>query len=230
MVTKAEAEQVVKDTDIDLKSAVLNRRMVHDALAKAELLESRERRLAIIEIATALWLKSLVQRGNLYPAFEAFLWAYFSRIESVEQHVRPLVATGRIYDDAMAIYGDYLREMFDASGKTRTQFYSEMCTEVGAHASLDSADFGEAAKRFSDMVAGTLHEEHLLVAYSVRLFLKIFMARQHRDSAPMADEEMEVVYRHFEKSLPICDKFMNYAKSDSVLSSSLDSGSFLQIN
>ncbi len=230
MVARAEAVEAVRSANVDAKGAAMSRKATREALVKARLLQPSERRLVMIELATTFWLKFLTDRGPIYPGFEAFLWAYFSRNEGAEQHVYPLMVTGKIGDDATRIYSDYLREMFDASGKTRDQFYGDMCAELGMQASLDSADFGDEAIGFSDKVAGTLHEEHLLVAYSVKLLLKAIMARRPSNSASMADEDLEVVYKHFENSLPLCGKFMKYAKDDGFFNSSLDKGSLSEID
>ncbi len=229
MVTQTETEQVAKSTKFDLKDAILNRRTMLDALVKAELLEPKERQLAVVKLAVAIWLQSLALRGPTYPAFEAYLLEYFSEKSDVEEYVRRLVVAGSIYDDAKAVHGEYLRGMFGASGKTRSRFYEDMCLELGIHGCLEKVGFGEEASAFFKKVFGTPHEEHLLVAYSVKLFLKAIMARQPSYSASMPDQDQEVLYRYFESSFPLCQKFMKYANDGRFFSSCLDNGVLLEI-
>ncbi len=229
MVTQTEAEQVAKRTGGDVKSIAPSRRMIFDALAKAELLEPAERRLAVVELATTVWLKSLASKGPTYSGFEPFLRAYFSEMSDVENYIYPLLVDDIFDSDAKAIYGEYLRGMLEASEKTRFQFYENMCAELSLQGSLETADFGRKASDFFRKVMGTLHEEHLLVAYSVRLFLKALMARQPSDSATIPDQDQEVIYRHFENSFPLCGKFMKYAKDDNFFNSCLDNGILSEI-
>ncbi len=229
MVTQTETEQANKSADVDVKRAAMCRRMTLDSLASAERLEPGERRLVVLELAVAIWLKSFTLRGPTYPGFEAFLLTHFSKKNDLEQYIYPFIVDDRVHNEAKALYGEYLRGMFGASGKTRSQFYDDMCLEIGIQGCLDSVGFGERASEFFDKVIGTLHDEHLLVAYSVRLFLKALMARQPRESATIPDQDQEVIYRHFENSFPLCGKFRKYAKDDRFFTSCLDNGILSEI-
>ncbi len=232
MVTRAEAEHVIQATkckNAEIRSAVLSRRVVHQILADAEQLEPSERLRVVIELATALWLKSLAPKEPLYPGFEAFLRASFAGRSDFEQHARPLIGTGEIYSDAAEMYGDYLRSMFVASGRTRSQFYGEMLAELGLQTSMDDVDFGERAEAFFEKVVGTLHEEHLLVFYCVKLVSKLYMQVRPGNGTPMSDEELEMAYKYFEGDLPISENFLYYTEDSTFLSHSLKQGDLSKI-
>ncbi len=134
-----------------------------------------------------------------------------------------------MYSDAVELYSDYLRGMFESSGKTRYQFYGEILEETGLQASIDKADFGQAAEEFFRAVTCTLHEEHLLVAYCVRLVAKLYKARCSSGSATATEEALEIAYKYFEGVIPMGEDFLYYTKEEIFLSHCLEQGDLVEV-
>ncbi len=223
------AAPTVKSITAEIRCSELSRRAVNRILTKAEQQSPSERQLVVVELAVTLWQKSLEPRGPLYPGFEAFIRSSLSGRGNVEEYVRPLIDTGRIYDDAMAMYSAYLQEMFEASGKTRSQFYDEMLAETGIQMNMEDADFGLKAENFFKDVVGTLHEHHLLVFYSVKLVLRLYRAACPSSSTQMAAEKLDLAYKYFERGIPLGETFLDYAKDDIFLRGSLEHGCLSEI-
>ncbi len=78
--------------------------------------------------------------------------------------------------------------MLLASSKTREAFYNTMLADAEIQKSLSNVEFGEGAKEFYMKVYKSMHREHLLVLYSVRLLLKVFSARHPSSSADATEE------------------------------------------
>ncbi len=105
--------------------------------------------------------------------------------------------------------------MFAKSATTRHEFYYVMLKEARVEIEFDSIGFGASAAAFRRKAGMSMHREHLLVFYSVELFLKAYMELHPRD-APIADEKLELFYRHFEEAIPLSGKFEKYAKDDAL--------------
>ncbi len=217
MVTRAEAVETLESTKPTFKKDGLRNREVREALEAAEQLAPSERQHVVTELATALWLRSLVENGPLYSGFEAFLHAHFSTMKDFERNILSLMSHGLIGAEARALYYDYLRGMFQSSGKMRSQFYAELLTDMAIPVCLESVEFGAKAEHFYRSVVDTLHGEHLLVFYSVGLLLKVFKKRHPNSRTPLTEEEVEAMYQYFEKSLPLSERFMEYAIDESLL-------------
>lgn len=230
MVTRAEAVQAIKSANVQVTGDDLNYKKVHELLKMARQLEPRQNQLVVAEVATHLCLNYIKSRGPFYPDFESFLWSHFAEKVNFEFELRKLIGTGQINAEAVTIYSDYLRSMFDASGKTRSDFYGEMAAEAGAQKDLESPDFGDGASRFCEKVVNSVHGEHLLVLYSVKLVLKLHEASFPGGNAPpIADEKLDLAYRYFERGIPLEDTFLDYAEDDVFLSYSLEQGDLSEI-
>ncbi len=231
-VAQAEAAklaiQTVKNTAAPIRSSVLDRREVHEILMRAEQLEPCERHLAAVELATTVWLRSLEIREPLYSGFVPFLRSRLSERSDIEKQIPIFIDAGRVCSDAIAHYWDYLRGMFMASGKTRAQFYSDMLAETDVRMSAETFESEEGAEKFLGEVVGTLHEEHLLVFYCVRLVSNFYEKNYSSSSAPMTEEKLEIAYKYFEGVFPVSKAFFYYT-NEAFLSYSLEQGDLVEI-
>ncbi len=78
---------------------------------------------------------------------------------------------------------------------------------------LNDAEFGEQAMRLYERVAESVYADHLLVFYSVGLLTKACMSVNRDRSFPMADSELEKMFKHFERAIPLGAAFIRYASS-----------------
>ncbi len=74
----------------------------------------------------------------------------------------------------------------------------------------------EMAMQLYGRAAESIHVEHLLVLYSTGLPIKAVMAVDHRCRLPMADSELEKMYKHFEWETPLGVAFTKYTSSRSL--------------
>ncbi len=221
MEARAEAAEIAERVNIDLTKDNLNYKGARETLEAAAKLETRERELVVVELATRLWHKYLILAHHTpYPEFEGFLWEYFSKKSGLEDYLQKSMNTYKVGDEATGTYAEFLRGMFLASGKTRVEFYKDILAKAGLSMELDEATFGEKALAFKDKLFGTLHREHLLVFYSTGLLLKALRAN-YGSHVFMTTLEYEEVYRYFEGNLPLATKFRSYAKDDDFLSSGI---------
>ncbi len=214
-LTRQQSLQLLQDANIELPTGDIGDTTLHSFLLRAESLTPSERKLAFAETATRSCIQLLESLITLYSAFEEELWASLSTAQNLEGVMNSLLRPIAKVEYAMSKYHDYLRGMFARSGKTRSQFYDELLLEANIAIELGSIDFGPSARAFQRRALMSIHAEHLLVFYSVELFLKAYMAAHPRDS-PMSDEKIEQVYRHFEAAIPLTDTFEKYAKEDNL--------------
>ncbi len=215
--TREQALEVIACESLSLPSGSATRLMTRAFLNRIKHLEASKRRLVTAELAMRLWLGSLSSSGPYYVDFESVLWLHFSQNLSPEDQIRTIPTSAGIGVDVEGLYHMFLREMFVASGKTRHQFYQDMLLEVGIQMKLTDAEFGEKAMQFYERVAESVHAEHLLVFYSVGLLIRAYMAMDRKFSLPVADGELERIYRHFEKAIPLEKAFVEYASEKSLI-------------
>ncbi len=70
---------------------------------------------------------------------------------------------------AKKVYFDFLRGMFTASEKTRSELYRSSPLEANIEPELNGAEFGNGIKVFYSGAIKSVHKEHLLVFYSAGL-------------------------------------------------------------
>lgn len=142
--------------------------------------------------------------------------------KNLESQIRRLMSTGQVGAKVTAIYSDYLRGIFEKAGKPRSEFYSEMTFEAGVQTDLESPEFGTKAVELYEKVVDSIHMEHLLVLYSVKLVLKLHEAScLDGDFSLISDNKLNLVYKYFERGIPLGDKFLDYTEDEEFLSCSL---------
>ncbi len=192
---------------IHITSDEVSRGTIRTLLAKTEHLRPDERRLIVAEFATRHWMHSLDTLRPLYPDFEHVLWQDFAGESNLDIQVVPLIDAGKVSAEAKARYYNHVRGMFKESEKSREDFYSRLFADSGIEPSLVRIDFGESAMIFKERVRGTRHQEHLFVWYSVHLLLKAQEAA-HLESLAIALKDLETIYVHFEKAMPLEEFFL----------------------
>ncbi len=105
----------------------------------ADHLEPSRRQLILMELAMRLWLEHPSFRRKLCPDFEGFLWSDFAGKEDLKSYILKAMRREDVGTDAMTVYGDFLRGMFAAFGKTRSEFYRSMLAEAGIELGLSGA-------------------------------------------------------------------------------------------
>ncbi len=223
-MTREQSLSAIQSEKLEVPSGDLTSITARAFLNRASHLEASKRRLVAMELAMRLWLGLLARWGPYYVDFESVLWLHFSQNVSPEDQIRTIPTSAGIGVDVEGLYHMFLREMFVASGKTRHQFYQDMLLEVGIQMKLTDAEFGEKAMQFYERVAESVHAEHLLVFYSVGLLIRAYMAMDHKCSLPIADEELEKIYRHFERAIPLGAAFIEYAADDAHFNSEIKAG------
>ncbi len=230
MVTRAEAVEAIRSTSLGIADGDLSGKKVYEALNMADHLEPSKRQPILMELAMRLWLRKLLFDRKVYPEFEGFLWAHFAGKDDLKSYVLKAMDEEEVGASAMAVYCSYLRGMFAASGKTRSEFYRTMFAEAGIRLELSGTEFGDSARAFYRMADKSVHKEHLLVFYSVGLLLKVFKARHPGSDASATEEEIETMYRYFERNFPLGAKFVSSTKNDVIFKLSLDSKSLYERN
>ncbi len=125
-----------------------------------------------------------------------------------------------VFEDASTRYCNYFRQGFKDSGKSRSDFYSDLFADSGIKVMPGDIDFGRISRIFQEKVGPTIDREHFLVWYSVRLLVKAPRAMHPRNSL-IADERLEGLYRHFEEAKPLDVKFYQYTSDSSYFNSEL---------
>ncbi len=213
VVAREASSQLMESARISLTSDEVSYGKIRALLEKTKHLRPDERRLIVAEFATRHWMHSLEALRPLYPGFERVLWQDFAGESNLDSQVVPLIDADRASADAKARYYSHVRGMFKESGKSREEFYSELFADSRIEPRLGSIAFGERAMIFKEQVSGSAHREHLLVWYSARLLI-IAKKTAHPTSSFTTEEELESIYSHFEKAIPLEFKFGSYAKSD----------------
>ncbi len=213
MMTRELSQQALLRTRVEMCGGSANRAAMYRLLAKVQTLKEGERQLVLAEAATLVCMHSLQPMNPLYESFEDSLWELFSKMDNLTSQMESFLSIAERLSYAQSRYYDYLRGMFERSGQARHQFYYEMLADAEIEIEFNSIDFGENAAAFEKKAEGSVHVEHLIVFYSVELFLKAYISLHPRDS-PLADEKLESIYRHFEAAIPLIDRFVTYAKDD----------------
>ncbi len=206
--------QVVKGLSIDVSSNSLDCGLAVALLDETTHLEPPQRRLVVTELAVRLWLNLLSTMGSFYPEFELFLWHELFHDEDLESQMHSYISPAKVLADVIEKYSRFLKSMFSSSNKTRNDFYDDMLLEAGIRKELGCFDFGERALAFRKRVRQSVHREHLLVYYSVELYLKACEAVNSKDIR-VSDAKLEEIYRHFEEKIPLMNTFDKYTKDDS---------------
>ncbi len=199
-LTREQSLQAMKDANVTLPDCGVGRGEVLRVLAELGQLEPPHKRLVLAEFATRLWIKYLAPVHPLSPGFEEELWVQFSGDQKLEVVVPKLALYDEIAADSKKRYYEYVKGLLKKSGKTREEFYGEVLAESGVD--LCAVDFGEKALAFQMRAAESVHQEHLLVWYSVEL-----LKRAHEElfgrEAPMSDEVLASCYELFEEKIPL---------------------------
>lgn len=87
---------------------------------------------------------------------------------------------------------------------------------------LGDAEFGEVAMQFYRKATGSVHVEHSLVFYSAGLLIKAYIAVHPECNLPIADCELEKVYKYFDENISLNDRFEKYATNDSYFKSQVE--------
>ncbi len=215
-MTREQSKQALQKVGGKLSRGTVDCATVCELLTDVESLEEAERQSALAEAATLICIDSLRSMSSLYSDFEDSLWQHFSKIGNLSSLImdslEDFVERGKY---ATEQYYSFLRGMFARSTKTRQAFYYEMLIEAGIEIEFNGIDFGASAAAFKRKAGASMHMEHLLVFYSVELFLKAYVYLHPNDS-PLADEKIEVIYRHFEAAIPLIGKFERYTKDDGL--------------
>ncbi len=202
---------------------------VYELVQRIEPFEQKERQTILAEAITLTCARFLATTDRRYSGFETFLWLQLSESMDLESLALSFIDLTKVAVYAMGKYHDFLRGMFAASNKTRHQFYYEMLAKSGIDIKFGDIGFGESAAAFQRKASRSLDREHLLVFYSVELFLKAYMTLHPKDS-PIADEKVEEFYRHFEAAIPLTGKFSKYSRDDSLFKFSASHMALPQIN
>ncbi len=164
----------------------------------------------IVEAATSTWLTSIFHLSPLYEGFEHALRLAFSKMANLESHMFECLDQNRATEDARTRYYDYVRSMFGKSGKMRREFYDEMLADAQIKVEQDGVSSGAVAVIFQKEASRSVHREHLIVFYSVELYLKAYRTANPW-SPSLSAKRLEELYEHFESEIPILDKFSRYA-------------------
>ncbi len=214
-MTRELSKQALQRVGIEMHGGHVDRATVGKLLSDVEPLEMSEKQLVLAEAATLICIDSLKSMGPLYKGFEDHVWMTLSRTADLESLVDSFKSPTKRTMYTESLYYDFLKGMFARSARTRHEFYYEMLTEAGISIAFDSIEFGESAASFHEKAALSMHTEHLLVFYSVELFLKVHMELYPRDS-PITEDRLEPFYRHFEQAFPLFGKFDEYTRSDEL--------------
>ncbi len=90
-----------------------------------------------------------------------------------------------------------------------------MLSEAGIMMSFENIAFGKFALSFLQEAQMSMHREHLIVYYSVELFIRAH-AIAHRKSYPTSNERLDTFYGHFEAAIPLVAKFRKYSNDESL--------------
>ncbi len=212
MPTREQSLQAMKEAGISLTSEHMRLGSVLPLINRLESLEATKRQLILAEFATRLSIRPLKSLVLPYADFEDELWAQFQQDGELSNRMCKVKYLLKIPADAQMKYYAYVRSMFAKSAKTREDFYNNMLLESGINVELGGIGFGEKAAAFEVEAMGSVHQEHLLVWYSVRLLLLAWKTF-HPGCPPIAENGLETLYKHFENEIPLCEKFSTYSES-----------------
>ncbi len=215
VIEREQSRQALKSLGVGIDEGDISRTVMCELFDKVARLAPEKRQLVLAEAATLMCIYSLKSMSPLYSGFEHHVWQRFMEMDDLVARVDSFTRPGEMVVYAASLYYDFHRSMFTKSTKTRHEFYYDMLTEAKIAPEINSINFGTNAITFQRRAEESMHMEHLLVFYSVELFLKAHIALHPRDS-PISDEQIEAFYKHFEAAIPLVDKFERYAKDDSL--------------
>ncbi len=163
-------------------------------------------RVAICEpltrVESHICIESLRSMSSLCNGFDHTLWKHFARINDLSSLAMAFlkdIVEKESY--ATEQYYSFLRSMFAKSAKTRHELYYCMLTEAEIDVEFDSIDFQASVTALRRRAGMSMHREHLLIFYSVELFLRAYMELHPRDS-PIAGDKLQLFYDHFRTPFP----------------------------
>ncbi len=186
-----------------------------DLFEKVDRLEPSQRQLCLAEAATRTFMSFLLTRHPLYPDFEEIVWQQFLSSKDLKDEIESLLTAQKHFIAVPNKYYDFVRGMFERSRKSRHEFYDDILSEARAEVDSEDISFGAAAMTFKKRTATSVHQENLLVFYSVELLIRAH-ATAHPRGSPISDARLETFYKHFEAAIPLAAKFEKYAKDDSL--------------
>ncbi len=180
-------------------------------------MEPSQRRTVTTELIIKLWLMSLTVFTSFYSDFEDFLWVQFYDEKDTTAQLHLPLNQAIVSSDVSKRYYAYIQCMFAKSGKARGAFYDDMAMETGLEAELINVQFGEGAIAFRLKAEQSVHREHLLVLYSVRLLLKAYASLNPGAPLP-AENAIEALYQYFEGVMPqTVERFDMYVKDNHAM-------------
>ncbi len=150
-----------------------------------------------------------------YDGFEESLWLLFSKGQAIDKLIEPFKDLTEKEKSAANHYYDYIWCILQSPQKSRNAFYHDTLAEACIKIEFGSIDFGANAAVFHKGAEMSMHMEHLMVLYSVELFLKVHVKVCPKDS-PLAGEKLEILYRHSEAAIPLIEKLNRCAKDDGL--------------
>ncbi len=214
-LTREHSLQAIESASLEVPGRGLTRATMEDFFESASQLDPNQRQLGLAEAATRTLLNFLEAKRPLYPEFESLVWQQFLKSDNLEAEIDSLLNSQERLNSVPREYYDFVRGMFGKSGKTRHEFYRAMLSEAAFAAMFDGISFGEAAISFLKKTKKSVHQEHLLVFYSVELLIRAYAAA-YPGSSPISDERLETFYQHFEAAIPLPAKFERYTKEDTL--------------
>ncbi len=199
--TRKKAVQVLESIGLDMESIDLSKEGIYHLLDAVRELEESQQQSIVAELATGLSLKLFASTGPFYHEFEGALWAHFVETKDLQDHVSTTITTNEFGANATRIYYAYLRSMFEAYGNKRDELCRSKIVEAKVREDIDNTDFGEKALNFLRKVRGSVHMEHLLVLYSIALFLGA-LEELGLVSCSASEDELNVVFHYFESLIP----------------------------
>ncbi len=214
-LTRERALQALQCANIEIPSSGISRAVMRRVFSEASQLGPEDRQAVLAEVATRTFLQSLTSRQPLYSEFEESVWLHFSEVKNLEREIEALFNPEQSFIAAQRGYNEFLRSMFEKSAKTRKDFYGDMLYEADIAMEADGISFGSVSAKFGRAAMESVHQEHLLVFYSVELLIRAYATARPR-SSPISDDKLETFYRHFEAAFPLAGKFEAYANDDSL--------------
>ncbi len=207
--------KAIENAGLEIKDSGLNRVTQLELFEHVGQLEPKQKQLCLAEAATRTFLNYLTSIRPLYPEFEDLIWQQFLSASDLQGEIESLLKAQKHFIAVPNKYYNFLRGMFEKSGKSRHNFYNDMLSEDKIEIGPEDIAFGSAAVAFAKRAMLSVHEEHLLVFYSVELLIRAHVTAHPRGS-PMSRERLETFYRHFEAAIPLAEKFEKYTKDSSL--------------
>ncbi len=214
-LTREHALQALESAKLNIAYYGVSRGTKYELFEGTEQLDANQKQLCLAEAATRTFLYFLVARSPLYEEFEDLVWRHFLELSDLHKEIDSLIYCQEYPSAAFTKYYDFIRGMFEKSGKSRHEFYADMLFEAKIEVGPEDIAFGAVALAFREKAMVSMHREHLLVFYSVELLIRAHAAAHPRGS-PLSDARLETFYKHFEAAIPVRNTFKAYTKDDSL--------------